>query len=195
MKNNLYIWGEIVWGNCQMKGEVPTLSHFLFWYIILINGTMKTINLTQGQVALVDDGNYDFLMQWKWIAHKGRGTSYAERSEKQNGKFTIIKMHRVIMNTPIMMEVDHIDHNGLNCQKQNLRNCTHKQNMINQKPRGVSKFRGVSWNQRMNKWKGYISNPHTHLGYFDAEEDAAKKYDEVARIRFGEFANLNFKEP
>lgn len=192
IKNNLYLWNRIVGSHAPMKVETRTPFPILYVLDNIKTGTMKTINLTQGQVALVDDEDYEYLAQFKWNAHKSGVTYYAERHAPVDGKQYYVKMHREIMNTPKGMEVDHIDHNGLNCQKSNMRNCTHKQNMTNQRPRGKSKYRGVSWSERMGKWHGYISNPPTHLGYFDSEEETARRYDKFAKIRFGEFANLNF---
>lgn len=94
---------------------------------------MKLIPLTKGQSTMVDDWNYDWLMQWKWYANKNRGTYYAVRSEKINNKATVILMHREIMNTPKSMVVDHINHDGLNNLEHNLRNCTESQNQRNQR--------------------------------------------------------------
>jgi hypothetical protein len=190
MKNNLYIWGEIVWGNCQMKGEVPTLSHFLFWYIVLINGTMKEIKLTQGKVALVDDEDFEYLNQFKWCAFKGPFTYYAVK-----GKGPTTRMHRLIMKTATGMEVDHIDHNGLNNQRSNLRNCKHAQNQMNKRSSGTSKYLGVCLTGRGQIIATIcIGRKLIYIGAFKTEESAAHAYDIEARKLFGEFANLNFKD-
>lgn len=96
------------------------------------------------------------------------------------------------------MEVDHIDHNGLNNQKSNLRNCTHRQNAMNNSSRGSSKYLGVSIVGR-GRQKGMISAEikmnyrKIHIGVFSTEIEAAKAYDKKAKELFGEFANLNFK--
>src|ERR1043165_2122866 len=86
----------------------------------------REIPLTQGYVALVDDCDYEWLSQWKWCAHvaKGGRTAYAFRAKG-------IAMHRVIMNAPEGMDVDHRDHNGLNNTRANLRICTHAENQRN----------------------------------------------------------------
>jgi len=94
---------------------------------------MKLIPLTQGQSAMIDDWNYDWLMQWKWYANKSRGTYYAVRHEKINDRVVAILMHREIMATPKGMVVDHINHDGLNNLESNLRNCTESQNQRNQR--------------------------------------------------------------
>lgn len=158
---------------------------------------MKLITLTQGLFAQVDDWNYDWLNQWKWYANKSRGTYYAIRMDKMTGKH--IKMHRFIMNTPDDKEVDHQDHNGLNCQEHNMRNATHSQNHMNKKPRGESKYLGVSWDKSKNRWRTYIQTRQTpdhrrktlYSGTFKTEIDAALAYNEKAKEFHGEFANLN----
>ena len=157
---------------------------------------MKLISLTQGLFAQVDDWNYDWLNQWKWHAFKRRNTFYAARHESrkiEGNKY--ILMHRIIMNTSDGMEVDHRDHNGLNCLEENMRNCTHQNNTLNVKPWGRSKYLGVYWYTRDKCWRAQIkiNGKRYHLGYFKEETDAAKAYDRSAHIHHGEFANLNFK--
>ena len=163
---------------------------------------MKEIKLTQGKVALVDDVDYDVLNQFKWFAHKGGddNTYYAGRSIKINGNYKQIWMHRIIMETPNNLQVDHIDHNGLNNQRSNLRNCTHHQNHMNLINYGISKYRGVSYfadpigHKRIKKIRATITlnNKIIYIGLFKTEEEAARAYDAKAKELFGEFANLNF---
>ena len=170
---------------------------------------MKTINLTKGFIALVDDEDYDFLMQWKWqltfIYKRGIKTKYAYASRRiyyKRKSIGQIFMHREVMNTPKGMEVDHIDHNCLNNQKKNLRNCTHSENQRNRVPHGKSKYLGVHifYNKSNKQVYEYIraaireNGKIKHLGVFKTEEDAARAYDAAAKINYGEFANLNFKD-
>jgi hypothetical protein len=154
---------------------------------------MKEIKLTQGKVALVDDEDYEYLNQFKWYAHKKPCTFYAERSVGNRKNRTLVRMHRVIMNTHDNMQVDHIDHNGLNNQKCNLRNCTASQNRMNKRPFGKSIYKGVGFNEGLIQARIRINNKQIHLGYFKSEELAAKSYDIAAKKYHGEFANLNFK--
>lgn len=107
---------------------------------------MKTIELTHGNVALVDDEDYAFLNQFKWHTTTD---GYAARNVKAGkGKWRLLMMHRVIMNTPKGMDTDHRDHDTMNNQKDNLRICTRSQNNINHKKRkdlcGTSKHKGIT---------------------------------------------------
>lgn len=160
---------------------------------------MKRIKLTQGKVALVDDEDYEWLNQWKWYASEGRNTFYAFRTGQVCGKNTAIQMHREILGLTLYdgKHTDHIDHNGLNNLKSNLRICTTQQNHYNQNPRkGTSRFKGVCWRKKLKKWSAQIQykNRQTFLGYFLKEINAALAYDAKARELFGEFAKPNFRE-
>jgi hypothetical protein len=159
---------------------------------------MKTINLSQGQVALVDDWNYEWLNQWKWYARKDKnGNYYAQRNPGPRGA-KVILMHRLIMQTPNDKEVDHQDHNGLNCLESNMRNCTHKQNCANISGRkdAISTFIGVTYDKnRINKkWRAQIrlGNKNLRIGNYETETEAAIAHDDIAKLNHGEFANLNF---
>lgn len=158
---------------------------------------MKEIRLTKGQIALVDDADYDFLNQWKWCALKLKKVYYATRAEGPKRKRIFILMHRQIMNTPSGLQVDHIDHNGVNNQRSNLRNCTIQQNRANRTSFGSSQYLGVSVYKEhgVKRIKAGIQKDgrSVHIGLFKTEEDAAKAYDEKAREMHGEYANLNFK--
>jgi hypothetical protein len=157
--------------------------------------TSKSIPLNQGKFALVDEGDFEWLNQWKWHFHYG----YAERSVNLGRDITgkqhtkTIKMHQLIMCAPKGMEVDHKDGNKLDNRRSNLRICTHAENTQNRKVNYNKKFKGVNWHKRMGMWQVSIrvNKNLKHLGYFNDEIIAAKKYNELARSSFGEYARLN----
>jgi hypothetical protein len=159
---------------------------------------MKQIPLTKGQIALVDDEDFEYLNQFKWCAVKARDTYYAIRSGYDKGRKPQIKMHRFISElADSNILCDHKDGNGLNNQKHNLRVSNKSQNGMNRGPQknGTSKYKGVSWFAKANKWmaKITINKKQMYIGCFNDIEDAAKAYDEKAKEIFGEFAWLNFK--
>ena len=163
---------------------------------------MRSIELTQGQVALVDDADFDYLNQWKWrfVADKRNPqyTGYALRNIMVGGKETTIRMHREILGlvSGDGLCADHINSNGLDNRRTNLRICVASQNQAN---RGKQKncksgFKGVSWNKSNRKWVSLIQvlGKHIYLGGFDCKINAARAYDEKAKEVFGEFARTNF---
>ncbi len=166
-----------------------------------IGAIMEKIELSQGKFALVDDGDCKWLSQWKWSAQKSNRKWYAIRSLYKDGnKIATIRMHREILNTPKGREVDHINHNGLDNQRCNLRVCTHQQNMQNQRENRntSSRFKGIYFEKACSNrpWRAQLRHNNTthHLGDFTDEIDAAKAYDRKAIELFGEFACTNFSE-
>lgn len=154
---------------------------------------MKEIQLTQGQVALVDDQDYEFLSQWKWYAQKDRYTYYAVR---RDGKKRM-KMHRQVLGLGYDSNLvgDHRDHNGLNNQRSNLRVATKSQNAANRLSRknSTSKYLGVSIDRLGKSWQVHVvkGKAQKYVGLFDNEESAALAYNKAAAEIHGEFASLN----
>lgn len=150
----------------------------------------KIIPLSKDKFAVVDEEDFEFLNQWKWSADDSSNTTYAVR--KQAGK--IVRMHRVLVNASIGTTVDHIDGNGLNNSRVNLRVCTTGENCRNHKTykSNTTGFKGVS-----AKGKSFVADicfkrKHIYLGIFKTAEEAAKAYDIASLKYFGEFASLNF---
>jgi hypothetical protein len=156
---------------------------------------MKRIELTKGYFAMVDNSDYDWLSQYNWWAQvreykNGNLKIYA--AANINGK--IVSMHRLIMDCPPDMEIDHSpDHYGLNNQRSNLRICTREQNRQNQTPFGKSKYLGVSMLNKKHQSYFQVFLKRKYLGTFKNEIEAAIAYDREAVKVYGEFANLNFK--
>ncbi len=152
----------------------------------------RRIPLTQGRFALVDPEDYAELAKYKWCASRQSNTFYAVRAEGKRQ----IRMHRVIMNAPPGLVVDHIDHNGLTNTKRNLRLCTKSQNARNQRPQRdrSSKYIGVWWSKQQRKWYARIDHHRQRhwLGAFKRERAAARARDDAAFALHGEFAHLNF---
>ena len=155
---------------------------------------MKIIPLTKGQVAMVDDEDYSSLSQYAWQAYDNGNTWYTTRVEVNgNGKLIKVYMHRQIMRASQGRQVDHIDHNGLNNQKANLRLCSCSENLRNMRPRkGASEYKGVYREKSNGKWIAQIREGKGFaLGTYSSEEDAARAYNIAAKERFGEFALYN----
>jgi len=156
---------------------------------------MKEIPLTQGKVAIVDDEDFEELNQHKWCL-SGDG-KYARRCIGNN---IGIYMHSVIVNTPKGMETDHINHNTLDNQRENLRVCTGSQNMKNRDKQNnnTSGYKGVTYitnkTKRVKRWLAQTMEKRKHIviGYFNTAEEAALAYDKYALENHGEFAITNF---
>ena len=150
----------------------------------------KEIQLTRGKVAIVDDEDFEWLSRISWHVKPDLHTSYA--AWEQNGKS--ILMHHLLATKP----VDHINGNGLDNQRCNLRSATRQQNQMNRgkHQKATSKFKGVFWSKRAKKWHASIrlNKKGIHLGYFISEVEAAKAYNRAAKELFGEFARPNLVE-
>lgn len=158
----------------------------------------KSIPLTQGQFALVDDADYEWLMQWKWRYCKSVANRYGY-AFRSFGKYTdrhTTSMHREIMKANRGQPVDHIDHDGLNNQRHNLRLCTTSQNGCNARVfrKKYSQLRGVSFHKKDKRWQSQIVHlgKCIYLGRFGSPEEAARAYDAAATRLHGQFATLNF---
>lgn len=154
----------------------------------------KEISLTQGQVAIVDDEDFEWLSQWKWHVRKARGKYYAKRSGWVNSTYKNVHMHKVILGIEDQF-VDHKDGNPLNNTRSNLRIASSQQNSRNREKQSnnTSGCKGVSWCKRRKKWQAriWIDRKEFHLGYFSVLKEASDAYDAAAILHFGEFARPN----
>lgn len=164
------------------------------------------IQLSNGDITLVDSIDCDLANHnWYYYVDAKNGVKYVTRnakdSDQQQGK---IYLHRVILQRILGRElkrndfVDHIDHNGLNNQRSNLRLATNSQNQANQglASHNTSGYKGVSWIKRDKKWRAQISvdGKAISLGHFDNPETAYAAYCEAAIKYHGEFANLGTQQ-
>ncbi len=160
---------------------------------------MKEIPLTQGYVALVDDEDYELVADRTWCPAPRDDRIYSINYKRARGqRRTCTLMHRLILDAPRGVRVDHVNGNGLDNRRGNLRFATPGQNTTNARTlRGLSFFKGVSWREERRRWRAYIEHEGRchHLGYFEREEDAGHAYDEAARKHFGTYAALNFPRP
>ena len=164
---------------------------------------MREIPLTQGKVALVDDEDYEWLMQWKWhVAYrKSRRTDfYAIRTFKDSRQAHpgAVLMHRALAERwglPFSERYDHKDLNGLNNQRHNIRPASGSQNAQNTPKRkgATSRFKRVSWDKEQRKWRVviYLNGRAIHHGRFSKESDARRVADAAALKYHGEFACLD----
>ncbi len=154
----------------------------------------RLIPLTNGQVAIVDAGDYESLIKHSWYALycPTSGTFYAER---RGGKSGHLGMHRVILNAPEGVDVDHADNNPLNNRRYNLRLARTDQNCSNRKlnKNSTSGYRGVSIHTQSGKWQAKIQvkGEKIWIGFFDTAKEAALEWNKVAILAYGEFAWLN----
>ena len=169
----------------------------------------RKIPLTKGKFSIVDPEDYHQIRECKWYAHKSPHTFYAVRS-LTNGKRQKRKnayMHHMVIDIPAGMYCDHINHNGLDNRKANLRPVTNAQNVwhrrkfIRRTPGGFnkqfrSKHKGVDWAKDMKRWRARIrvNGRRIYLGSFSDEIEAAKAYDQAACKYHKEFAMLNFPD-
>ena len=153
---------------------------------------VSLVPLTQNNDAIVDTEDLISVSEFRWHVSSQGKLHYARRKKK--GK--TVYMHREIMNIPNGVQIDHINGNGLDNRKVNLRICNHSQNQQNRAKRGnkSSRFKGVDWNKSTKRWRVRIciNRKRIHIGRYHDEVRAAQAYDQKAVELFGEFARLNF---
>ncbi|MBU1260306.1 MAG: HNH endonuclease [Planctomycetes bacterium] len=160
---------------------------------IKYNCKLRGIKLTLGKYAIVSLEDYERLNRHKWHTLTSHRTFYAMRTEN----YKTIYMHNEVIPPQADKVIDHIDRNGLNNSRSNLRLASRSQNCYNRKKKaGVrSKYKGVSYvKDRKKKWRVCVTHngKRIYLGYFDNQFDAAKAYDNAAKKYHKNFAVLNF---
>lgn len=159
---------------------------------------MRQIPLTHGQVALVDEKDAACLPSVKWHAIYNARTKkwYATASLQHGMKVRTVYMHRYILNAPQGMHVDHINGDGLDNRRSNLRLATRSQNQHNRRTQynNATGYKGVSYfkNDRSYWMQFQVNGRRVRVGGFKTAMEAAKAYDRLAREHHGAFARLNF---
>ena len=154
----------------------------------------------KGLFALVDAEDKDLVSGYRWYVRKNDRIFYAYgQTYTENGKRSVFPMHRLILGNPDRgWDVDHINHDGLDNRRENLRLVSHQQNAMNQRGwrKSSSQYKGVTRSRDSGRWiaKMNTNGDHIYLGVFDTEVDAARAYDQKAREVFGEHGYLNFPE-
>lgn len=153
---------------------------------------MPIIKLTKGAEAIVDEADYPELSLYKWQLHDTGGKQYARRTYRDGTKKVNVYMHRVILlGEP---EIDHIDGDGLNNSRSNLRHATRSEQMRwRRMNRSRSGYKGVYKQSRSERFYARIEcDGVTYgLGTYDTPEEAARAYNTKAAELFGQFAHLN----
>lgn len=152
--------------------------------------------------AKISPEDAEKVLQYKWHAYRSKihpHVFYAKADcGEENGVRKQIKLHRLILPAPAGCHIDHINGDGLDNRRQNLRIVTPQMNQANSRKRteGTSRFKGVCWHSQGKKWRAsiVINNRQIHLGLFTDEIEAARAYDKKALELFGEHACLNLTE-
>lgn len=156
---------------------------------IRVEDNLAFITLTKGYEAIIDAVDVPLAHEKHWFAHRNRQAVYAATMvQRADGSRMMLYLHATLTGYDM---TDHVDGDGLNNRRSNLRPATQVQNLWNQrKPvNNTSGFKGVSWNKEKARWRAQIrfNGPRVHLGYFDTPEAAHAAYVEASARLHGEF--------
>jgi hypothetical protein len=162
---------------------------------IRIEGDAAYVPLTKGYEAIIDAADVPLVEGVNWFAVVQLSAVYAQRSARRvNGKRKAVLLHRVIMDAPDGLEVDHVNGDGLDNRRSNLRLATRSENQHNRRVQNnnTSGFKGVSWHKRDLKWYARIGldGRRKLLGFFDTPEAAYAAYVEASTRLHGDFARF-----
>ncbi len=156
---------------------------------------LHLVPLTQGKFAIISSDDADRVSAHRWIAAKcaSPGSDIIYATTQMQGK--TVYMHRLIMEPGAGLEVDHVNHDGLDNARDNLRVVTHRENMLNARKRKgcTSRYKGVCWVRDRGKWGAYarLHGKTVYLGLFPSEAGAARAYNAEAAKHYGPCARLN----
>lgn len=152
----------------------------------------KQIPVSGTKAAIVDDVDFELVSKYVWHLDTHKGTKYARTNIRRKK----VRMHRLIMGCRSDELVDHVDGDGLNNTRSNLRLCNkidNGRNSFKRRSDRSSTYKGVSRIKKTGKWRSYIKlgDKQKHLGHFNTEKEAAKAYNQAASLHYGKFAKLN----
>lgn len=184
---------SVVDGQNLKSGHTKSCGH-CERFVKLDDDVMKCV-LPDGRFFIFDTADIDLVRQHKWtVASNG----YVETTTYDRGVTGRLRLHRLLLDIPKGMFVDHINGNRWDNRRSNLRPATPEDNAHNHKliKTNTSGYNGVSFDKRRERYEAYIcvKRIKKHLGYFDDPVTAARAYDQAAIFYYGEFAKLNLKE-
>lgn len=187
--------GSVIHSPSRYRSDIIMIS------LLRVNDVVLRLDIN-GCEVLIDEEDLEIVAPYRWevkASRSGKGSIYVYARDflRPDGRHRVA-MHRLLLNPPTSSVVDHINRNGLDNRRQNLRIATRTQNQANRRLPSVntSGYRGIYFSKRKNRWIARVSIGHKHnyLGSFHSPAEAAMAYDVAARHLYGEFAALNFPD-
>lgn len=159
---------------------------------ITVDGNVARVPLSRGFEAIIDAADAPLVAAFNWSAKLGRHTAYARRNDQSGGRQANVLLHRFILGAPEGAQVDHVNGDGLDNRRANLRLASHSENLRNRRlnANSASGLKGVYWHKSSGRWAAQIqtNGRRKRLGLFDTPEAAHAAYCAAAQIDHGEFA-------